>query len=171
MHSLKHFRVLHERNVFLTVESLDVPYADGRARVSGDEVVPGSWLVKLRGVFMESPDVVGALEQWAPYPDIVDPMRVTGFPSRETVVPGRREQGIGCWRSRLFAVIARNAGSVTNFFGIPGHRAVELGTRAQLWHAGYASAPRDPPGSRALPWRFAPTGKPWARFVSSTSSR
>jgi KUP system potassium uptake protein len=132
LHSLKHFQVLHERNLFLTVEPLDVPYADRGERVAGEEVAPGCWRVKLRCGFMESPGVVDALERWVPDPDIVDPMRVTWFLSRETVVPGRREQGIGRWRSQLFAVMARNAGSVTNFFGVPDHRAVELGTRVQL---------------------------------------
>ena len=132
LHSLKHFQVLHERNVFLTVESVDVPFAEGGGRTTGEEVAPGCWLVTSRCGFMEQPDVVRALDDWAPDPDLVDPMRVTYFLSRETVVRGRREQGVDRWRSRVFATMARNAGSVTDFFGIPTNRVVELGTRVQM---------------------------------------
>ena len=82
---------------------------------------------------MEQPDVVRALEDWAPDgPMHADPMRVTYFLSRETVVRGRRERGVDRWRDRVFATMARNAGSVTDFFRIPDNRVVELGTRVQM---------------------------------------
>ena len=61
-----------------------------------------------------------------------DPMQVTYFLSREKIVPGERERGIGRWRDRLFAAMARNAASASDFFDIPANRVVELGTRIEL---------------------------------------
>jgi KUP system potassium uptake protein len=132
LHSLKHFQVLHERNVFLTVAFVDVPYVEGE-RTTSVELAPGFWSVTTRCGFMERPDAVRAIEDWAPRPEHADPMVVTYFLSRETVVPGRRAQGaLRGWRDRLFVAMARNAGSVTDFFHIPDNRVVELGTRVQM---------------------------------------
>ena len=59
-------------------------------------------------------------------------MQVTYFLSREKIVPGTAERGMARWRDRLFAAMARNAGSITDFFNIPTNRVVELGTRIEL---------------------------------------
>ena len=132
LHSLKHFQVLHERNVILTVEFVDVPYADGE-RTSGVVLGPGFWSVTTRCGFMERPDAVRAIEDWAERPEHADPMLVTYFLSRETVVPGRRARGLAQrLRDRVFVAMARNAGSVTDYFHIPDNRVVELGTRVQM---------------------------------------
>jgi KUP system potassium uptake protein len=95
LHSLKHFQVLHERNVILTVEFVDVPYADGE-RTTGIVLGPGFWSVTTRCGFMERPDAVRAIEDWAERPEHADPMLVTYFLSRETVVP---DGGRAAWRS------------------------------------------------------------------------
>ena len=132
LHSLKHFQVLHERNVFLTVSFVDVPYVDGD-RTTSVALAPGFWSVTTRCGFMERPDAVRAIEDWAESPEHADPMLVTYVLSRETVLPGRRARGLLVrWRDRLFAGMARNAGSVTDFFHIPDNRVVELGTRVQM---------------------------------------
>ena len=59
-------------------------------------------------------------------------MQVTYFLSREKIVPGADERGMARWRDGLFAVMARNAGSIADFFNIPTNRVVELGTRIEL---------------------------------------
>jgi KUP system potassium uptake protein len=81
---------------------------------------------------MEQPDVASALELCAPEGLQLDPMEVTYFLSREKIVPGATEKGIGRWRDRIFAAMARNAGSITDFFNIPTNRVVELGTRVEI---------------------------------------
>jgi KUP system potassium uptake protein len=82
--------------------------------------------------FHGSPDVVLALEMCAPAGLQVEPMDVSYFLSREKIVRGgpRRD---GAWRDRIFAAMARNAGSVTDFFNIPTNRVVELarGSRSE----------------------------------------
>ncbi len=59
-------------------------------------------------------------------------MQVSYFLSREKIVPGMRGQGMARWRDRLFAAMARNAGSTSDFFNIPTNRVVELGTRIEI---------------------------------------
>jgi KUP system potassium uptake protein len=132
LHSLKHYRVLHAQNVFLTVEFGDVPWVDARKRVQCERLASDVWRIVARYGFMEEPDVAGALESCAP-PDLdLDPMQVTYFLSREKVVPAAAGSAVPQWRDRLFAAMARNATNVTDFFNIPTNRVVELGTRIEL---------------------------------------
>ena len=59
-------------------------------------------------------------------------MELSYFLSREKIVPGAAEGGMALWRDRVFAAMARNAGSITDFFNIPTNRVVELGTRVEI---------------------------------------
>ena len=130
MHNLKHNKVLHERNVFLTVETLDVPYAHRRLKMEaiGDDF----HRVIVRFGFMETPDVPMALMRSCDQGGIYfDPMDTTYFASRETIV-AMAKRGMPIWRDRLFAVMHRNAASATGFFRIPGNRLVELGAQVEI---------------------------------------
>jgi KUP system potassium uptake protein len=132
LHSLKHYKVLHEQNVFVTVEFDDVPYVAAKRRVAGTEIAPGCWQVIARYGFMEQPDVAAALELCSPEGLRLEPMEVSYFLSREKIVAGDGERAWARWRDRLFAAMARNAANVTDFFNIPTNRVVELGTRVEL---------------------------------------
>ncbi|MFC4727783.1 potassium transporter Kup [Coralloluteibacterium thermophilus] len=130
MHNLKHNKVLHETNVFLTVEILAVPYSHRRLLV--ESLGDGFHKVRVRFGFMETPDVPLALMQACDQSDLVfDPMETTYFASRETVV-ARARRGMPVWRDRLFAVMLRNAAPATGFFRIPGNRLVELGAQIEI---------------------------------------
>jgi K+ transporter len=61
-----------------------------------------------------------------------DPMQLTDLLSRAKIVPGTRPHGTSRWRDRLFAAMARNAGTISDFFNIPTNRLVELGTRVKI---------------------------------------
>jgi KUP system potassium uptake protein len=132
LHSLKHYKVLHEQNVFLTVEFHDVPVVSSERRVVSERLTDGCWRISARYGFMERPDVVLALELCAPGGLQLDPMQVTYFLSREKIVPGTTERGSVRRRDRIFAAMARNAGDITDFFKIPTNRVVELGTRVEI---------------------------------------
>ncbi|APV52395.1 potassium transporter Kup [Betaproteobacteria bacterium GR16-43] len=132
LHSLKHYKVLHERNVFLTVAFQDVPWVPDAERISCETLPDDCWRVTARYGFMDTPDVALALEMCAPVGLQVEPMEVSYFLSREKVVPDAGTRGFSGWRDRLFATIARNAGSATDFFHIPANRVVELGTRVGI---------------------------------------
>jgi KUP system potassium uptake protein len=132
LHSLKHYKVLHEQNVFLTVEFRDVPWVLPENRVASERLADDCWRVSARFGFMERPDVALALELCGPGGLQVDPMAVTYFLSREKIVPGASETGLARWRDGVFAAMARNAGSITDFFNIPANCVVELGTRIEM---------------------------------------
>ena len=132
LHSLKHYKVLHEQNVFLTVEFLDVPWVLSPRRVASERLAADCWRITARYGFLERPDVALALELCAPGGLQIDPMQVSYFLSREKIVPGTSATGIARWRERVFAAMARNAGSITDFFNVPTNQVVELGTRIEL---------------------------------------
>ena len=132
LHNLKHNKVLHERNVFLTVETLTVPYAAAGRRLSIDSIGDGFYRVLVRFGFMETPDVPQALMQAADHSTLCfDPMETTYFVSRETIVSSAK-RGMPVWRDRLFAVMHRNAAPANQFFRIPGNRLVELGAQVEI---------------------------------------
>jgi KUP system potassium uptake protein len=132
LHSLKHYKVLHEQNVFLNVEFRDVPWVPPEERVASERLAGDCWRIIARYGFMERPDVALALEVCAPQGLQVDPMQVSYFLSREKIVPGVTEKGLARWRDNVFAAMARNAGSITDFFNIPANRVVELGARIEI---------------------------------------
>jgi KUP system potassium uptake protein len=132
LHSLKHYKVLHETNVFMTVEFGDVPYVDANERVRCERLPADCWRVVARCGFMESPDVVHALALCGPAGLQVDPMEVSYFLSRERITQATGRTALPAWRERIFSALARNAGSITDYFNIPPNRVVELGTRIEL---------------------------------------
>lgn len=132
MHNLKHNKVLHERNVFLTVDSLKVPYAPKADRLRITTIGDNFYRVVIKFGFMEEPDVPQALMQASDCSEIcIDPMETTYFASRETVM-GSAHRNMPLWRDKLFALMHRNAAPATGFFRIPGNRIVELGTQVQI---------------------------------------
>ncbi len=132
MHNLKHNKVLHERNVFLTVDTLAVPYAPAGKRLSIEAIGDEFYRVVIRAGFMETPDVPLALMRSCDAGGIhFDPMETTYFASRETVV-AIAHRGMPVWRDKLFAVMHRNAAPATGFFRIPGNRLVELGAQVEI---------------------------------------
>lgn len=132
LHNLKHNKVLHERNVFLTVETMTVPFIDNDKRAKVEEIAENFFRVTLRFGFMETPDVPQALMRLTDMSDLcIDPMDTTYFASRENIVAGKH-RGMSTWRDKLFTVMHRNAAPATGFFRIPGNRLVELGSTVQI---------------------------------------
>ncbi|HEY6829141.1 MAG TPA: potassium transporter Kup [Gemmatimonadaceae bacterium] len=133
LHSLKHYKVLHERNVFLTVEFQDRPWVvDSEDCVQCEDLGHECWRVTMNCGFMDLPDIGRALDRCRAYGLALDEMEVSYFLSREKVVPGESGKGMARWRDRIFAAMARNAGSISDYFNIPANRVVELGTRVEI---------------------------------------
>ncbi|MRT34110.1 potassium transporter Kup [Xylella fastidiosa] len=132
MHNLKHNKVLHERNVFLTVKTLKIPYAANSERLKIEPISNGFYRVHIRFGFMETPDVPLALMCSKDHAEIdFDPMHTTFFVSRETVIPSAN-RGMPIWRDKLFVLMHRNAAPANAFFRIPGNRLVELGAQVEI---------------------------------------
>ncbi len=131
LHNLKHNQVLHARNLVLTVVFEQRPWVPAADRVTVEPLAAGFWRVQLHFGFMDVPDVPRALST-GPWAHLLgDAMQTSWFLSRETVVPGPGA-GMAAWRQRLFAGMARSAGSAARYFHLPDNAVVELGTRVQL---------------------------------------
>ena len=130
LHNLKHNKVLHERVLFVTVQTEDVPEIAPARRVTVSELAAGVNRVILRYGFMESPNIPRELEALG---DAVafDPMQASYFLGREVLVPAMVPK-MPWWRLWLFLVMARNAVPATEFFRIPSDRVVELGVRVAI---------------------------------------
>jgi KUP system potassium uptake protein len=132
LHSLKHYKVLHEQNVFLHVEFRDVPWVAEAGRVTCEPIGEKCWHAVVRYGFMDRPDIPAAIEATCAMQGVsMDPMEVSYFISRDKIVPVAGGN-MPMWRDRLFAAMARNAGSVTDYFAIPTNRVVELGARVEM---------------------------------------
>jgi len=134
LHNLYHNKVLHERVVFLTVAARDVPAVAPEERVAVQALGNECYRVTLAFGFMDRPDVWHALSELAPAKGLAfDLMQTSFFLSRETVIAvAGTESGMALWRERIFATMARNAGSAVEYFNIPTNRVIELGTQVQI---------------------------------------
>ncbi|KRG71499.1 potassium transporter Kup [Pseudoxanthomonas dokdonensis] len=132
LHNLKHNKVLHERNVFLTVDTMPVPFVAAEKRLKITSIGDEFYRVIVKYGFMETPDVPQALMRSCDKGGIYfDPMETTYFASRETIV-AIAHRGMPVWRDKLFALMHRNAVPATSFFRIPGNRLVELGAQVEI---------------------------------------
>ncbi len=131
LHSIKHYKVLHEQVVLLTVETERVPHLPERERGAIESLGNGIWRARLRYGFMESPDIPAALARLKEPALDFEPLKTSYFLGRETLVVGPRP-GMVFWRERLFAWMAQNATNAAAFFNLPPNRVVELGARIEL---------------------------------------
>ena len=131
LHNLKHNKVLHERNVILTADTLETPFADPDERIQIEDLGHQFFRVTLRYGFAEDPDLPARLQRCAAKGLGFEMMDTTFFLSRETIVATERP-GMALWRDKLFAFMARNALPATAFFRIPGNRLIELGTQVEI---------------------------------------
>jgi KUP system potassium uptake protein len=134
LHNLNHNKVLHQRVVFLTVEVKEVPWVPLGERVAIAPLGHDCYRITLYFGFKDRPDVTQALTELCPHQGLAfDMMQTSFFLSRETVIPvASLPSGMAFWRERMFATMARNAGSAVEYFNIPANRVVELGTQIEI---------------------------------------
>ena len=132
LHNLKHNKVLHERTLFLTFVTRDIPYVKDDERVAIKDEGGGLFLVKAAYGFNETPDVKAVLSEISRlYGMTFELMDTSFFLARETVVPTQLP-GMSILRERVFAWMHQNAAKPTDFFSIPANRVVELGTKIEI---------------------------------------
>ena len=131
LHNLHHNHVIHEHVIFLTVLVDEVPVVNNEDRVEIQNIRHGFKRITIRYGFSETPDVPKALTQCQLQGLEFNPMTTSFFLSRETLIPSLGLDMV-IWRERLFAAMARNAGSATEFLRLPTNRVVELGTQIEL---------------------------------------
>jgi KUP system potassium uptake protein len=128
---LKHNKVLHERNVILTILTDEVPQVNPAKRVESEKLGAGFHRIIAHYGFMEEPNVPELLAGAPLDGALLDMNKTTFFLSRESIVATDRP-GMARWRDKLFVFMQRNATPATAFFQIPGNRLVELGTQVEI---------------------------------------
>ena len=131
MHNLKHNKVLHERNVILTVRTSTAPRMSDSERCSIETLNTDFTRVIVNYGFMESPNVPKALSLCRKQGLKFDIMSTSFFLGRRSVVPSA-QSGMPLWQDRLFIFLMRNAANPTDFFKIPPGRVVEMGAQVTV---------------------------------------
>ena len=131
LHSMKHYKSLHERVVLLTAVTLDVPHVPPAQRVAVEPINAQFHKVRVFFGFMDDPDLPEALEWCTEQGLRLDMMDTSFFLGRETLVP-TLGSAMALWRERLFVAMYRNAGSLARYFNLPPNRVVELGSQVVL---------------------------------------
>jgi KUP system potassium uptake protein len=133
LHNLKHNKVLHDRIVFMTILTQDIPYVKPNERLCVETLGTEIYRMVAHYGFWETPDVPEILKLARPFKLEFDMMETTFFLSRETLtLRAKQARHQSLWKDILFINMLRNARSATDFFRIPGNRVVELGRQIDL---------------------------------------
>jgi KUP system potassium uptake protein len=131
LHSLKHYKVLHEKNVIISVETTHTPRVNNADRVRIEPVGSTFLRVRLRFGYMETPNIPRALAIARKVGWHFDIMSTSFFLSRRALRPAPHS-GMPRWQDRLFIWLARSANDATDYFQIPTDRVVEVGTQVTV---------------------------------------
>ena len=131
LHNLKHNKVLHAQNLFVTVHNHEVPWIGLDRRLQIEPLGHDCWQVVIHYGFKNDPDVPRALQLLRGHGCDVEPMTTSYFLSRDTVIPSMGG-GMAPWREKLFAQMHRNASAAADFLHLPNNAVVELGSKIEL---------------------------------------
>ena len=131
LHNLKHNKILHQQNLFVTVRSHEIPRMEPGKRL---EIMPlghDCWQVIVNYGFKENPDLPSALALLKDQTYKLDPMSTSYFLSRDIVIP-TIGGGMAPWREKLFAQMHHNASAAAEFLNLPANSVVELGSKIEI---------------------------------------
>ena len=132
LHNLKHNKVLHERNLIVSIRTADRPFVDPEKRAKGEQIDENFTRIVLTYGFMETPDVPRDLGLGAKRAHReLDPMKTSFFIGRNTLKPDA-EKGMPPWQDRIFMFLQRNASDPTDFLKIPPGKILELGEQVTV---------------------------------------
>jgi len=131
LHNLKHNKVLHEKNVILTIRNVDYPRVNDEDRVRIDHMGDSFWRVEMTYGYMESPNIPRGLAILRKRGFKFDIMATSFFLSRRSIRPAAHS-GMPLWQDKLFIGLAKSASDATDFFQIPTGRVVEVGTQVTV---------------------------------------
>jgi len=131
LHNLKHNKVLHEINLFVTVRNHEVPWIGMDKRLVVESLGHDCWAVMVNYGFKNDPDLPKALQHIKGRGCDLDPMTTSYFLSRDTVTP-TLGGGMAQWREKLFAQMHLNASGAADFLNLPSNSVVELGSKIEI---------------------------------------
>jgi KUP system potassium uptake protein len=131
LHNLKHNKVLHQNNLFVTVRNHEVPWIGLDKRVEIESLGHDCWQVVIHYGFKNDPNIPKALQHIKGHGCELDSMTTSYFLSRDTVVP-TIDSGMAQWREKLFAQMHHNASAAADFLKLPNNAVVELGSKIEI---------------------------------------
>ena len=131
LHNLKHNKVLHVQNLFVTVRSHEVPWIALDKRLEVEPLGHDCWQVVIHYGFKDDPDVPKALRLMSARGCELEPMTTSYFLSRDLVVP-TLGSGMAPWREKIFAQMHHNAGAAAEFLNLPSNAVIELGSKIEI---------------------------------------
>jgi len=131
LHNLKHNKVLHEQNLFVTVRSHEVPWIAPGQRLQMEPLGHDCWAVTLNYGFKDEPDVPRALQLMRGHGCEMESMTTSYFLSRDVVTP-TLGSGMAPWREKLFAQMHHNASAAAQFLHLPNNAVIELGSKIEI---------------------------------------
>ncbi len=131
LHNLKHNKVLHEVNLFVTVKNHEVPWIGMDKRLEVEALGHDCWQVVVNYGFKNEPDLPRALQLMKGRGFELEPMNTSYFLSRDTIAP-TLGSGMAPWREKLFAQMHLNASGAANFLNLPSNSVVELGSKIEI---------------------------------------
>ncbi len=131
LHNLKHNKVLHEKNVILTVKTVDSPRVPNHERVTLEQISEAFWRVQMTYGYMETPNIPRGLAVLRRFGFKFDIMATSFFLSRRSIRPAQ-QSSMPLWQDNLYIGLAKTATDATDFFQIPTGRVVEVGTQVTI---------------------------------------
>ncbi len=131
MHNLKHNKIIHERNVILTIRTEGTPRVPNRDRVTIEELSPTFQRVAIAFGYMETPNVLKGIAACRKQGLTFDIMATSFFLSRRSL-KASPHSGMPIWQDKLFIALAGSADSATDYFHIPAERVVEIGAQVTI---------------------------------------
>jgi KUP system potassium uptake protein len=131
LHSMKHFKVLHENNFVLHLDFVDVPYVEEGKQITIAKLADGFWTVNAKFGYLDSTDVPKAIKRAECGGLKFEDLQTTYFLSRRSLQRSKSSQFVG-WQSLLFIGLAKNADDASRYFNLPADRVVEIGSRQEV---------------------------------------
>ncbi len=131
LHNLKHNKVLHVQNLFVSVRSHEVPWIAKEKRVELTDLGHNCWQVKIHYGFKDDPDVPLALSLLRDQVGNINGMNTSYFLSRDSIVP-TVGGGMAQWREKLFAQMYLNASAAADFLNLPSNSVIEMGSKIEI---------------------------------------
>jgi KUP system potassium uptake protein len=131
LHNLKHNKVLHAQNLFVTVKSHEVPWIAPSERLEVKSLGHDCWQIMLHFGFKNEPDVPEAMALLKQHGVTANPMETSYFLSRDIIIP-TIGGGMAPWREKLFASMHRNASGAADFLNLPTNRVIEMGSKVEI---------------------------------------
>ncbi len=131
LHNLKHNKVLHEKNIFLTIYVEEVPFVRKAAHVEVSPLKDGFYRMSVRYGFMEKPDITDIFDVTGDNQIILKPEETSFFLGKETII-ATHNRGMAIWREKLFSFMSKNSEGAIVFYNIPRQQVIELGVQIEL---------------------------------------